>query len=108
MAMFHVGQKVVCVNGSAHANYSDIAAPVRGAVYTIREIVLSEAGNAHFLLVEIRNPARDGFLGQGLGYGRGEPRFHHNRFRPIVTRKTDISIFTEILRKHSSKQGADA
>jgi hypothetical protein len=88
--MFHVGQKVVCVDDSLSElrDLNEIL-PTRGTVYTIRAIV--RRGSLCFHLVEITNePYRyqDGF---------GEVSFKAYRFRPVVERKTDISIFTAML-----------
>lgn len=87
--MFHIGQKVVCVD--AATRHPDYPCDLRkGAIYTIRGF-------------------NDGYSVPGIGVlleeiqGRhwrpsGEERgYHPNRFRPVVERKTDISIFTRML-----------
>lgn len=92
---FHVGQKVVCVDGSEHSSCecSGAVMPVAGKIYTIREIRINpRSGIANFHLHEIHN---DLVLSEVDGLG--EPYFSSTRFRPIIERKTDISIFTAML-----------
>jgi hypothetical protein len=57
-------------------------APHKDGLYTIREFIEWEDGLG-LLLAEIANPICNGF----------EPRFDHESFRPLVERKTDISVF---------------
>jgi hypothetical protein len=88
--MIHVGQKVVCVDDSlSELRDVDEILPTKGKIYTIRAIVRRSSLGFH--LVEITNEPyryRDGF---------GELSFKASRFRPVVERKTDISIFTAML-----------
>ncbi len=95
--MFRVGQKVVCISGPIEAarGYNQEVQPAIGHVYTIRSIDDFDDAPPHMphfgvglLLEEITCPVHSGF---GL-----ECSFS-SRFRPIVERKTDISIFTEML-----------
>lgn len=81
---FRVGQKVVCIDDSI--NPCGLAAdyPVRGRVYTVRSI--HPDGDAIFL-IEVVNTL----------FGGMEPCFLNHRFRPVVERKTDVSIFKAIL-----------
>jgi hypothetical protein len=89
--MFHVGQKVVCVNDE----YQDIRCgdtPVkRGAIYTVRKC-FDFFGESGVLVEEICNPKDRGY--------------HGFRFRPVVERKTDIGFAHEILRKVTKKKTA--
>lgn len=90
---FHVGQKVVCVNDEPNffrvpgIRYLDRDFPLKnGKVYTI--IAITEEpidGSKRVLLAEIplRSEIDKGFCRQ--------------RFRPVVERKTDISIFQAML-----------
>lgn len=78
---FHVGQKVVCIddswtdlNGRPDCRPED---PRKGSVYEIASI----AEGVWLYLQEIPN---------GVGY-------ESCSFRPVVERKTDISIFTKML-----------
>lgn len=101
---FHVGQKVVCVdagdiNGFG-CRWMDDDAPTVGSVYTVTSIHADCTGDTVFHLVEIpRGPIARRQWGESAGY-------NVVRFRPVVERKTDISIFTAMLT--GSKIGADA
>lgn len=100
---WHVGMKVVCIADS-YRPWSAPAAgevpnlPRKGQVYTIRSF--HKSGN--LWLVEIRNKRRV------WRTGRHEYAFHPSRFRPVQPRKTDISLFHEILRKTTKKVGEPA
>lgn len=72
---FRVGQKVVCVDDA------DTAFVREGAVYTIVRV------HSPFVTLDRLDLPAAGSM-EGM-YGR--------RFRPVVERKTDISIFTELL-----------
>jgi hypothetical protein len=85
---FRVGQKVVCIDA------------------TDCELSLSE--NAIYTITSIRHPYLRVDCKPGLGiFGDEVARgYYSTRFRPIVERKTDISIFTRMLT--DKKIGADA
>jgi hypothetical protein len=93
---YHVGQKVVCIDGKFPSRKYKEAHPVEGQVYTIRALrsgVFPDGSNLTIYLKEIRNPKRlyrNGFT---------EVSFRIRRFRPLCTKKTDISIFTAMLNK---------
>lgn len=88
---FRVGQKVVCIHTFPQAEWTpEIAFPNKDAVYTIRAIIAYPAGEGA-LLREIKNPQVDTFA------GFVEPAFTVRAFRPLVERKTDISIFKKML-----------
>lgn len=94
MINFHVGQKVVCIGDDwcKADDYPAVIFPVKGSVYTVRDIDIDRYdGEAYLRFVEIVN------LAYRYRYYFGETVFHHEAFRPVVTRKTDISIFTDIL-----------
>lgn len=95
--MFRVGQKVVCVDARI-PRYPGVIPVAKGAIYTIRDSGPEPMAQGEWwvLLNEITNISAEG-LGE-LGYTAA-------RFRPIVERKTDISIFTRMLT--GQKQGAD-
>jgi len=102
---WYVGMKVVCVDDE----YSPLAEtvrkmgcrlPERGRVYTIDQIGPRD-GRIVIRLVELDNPRV-----KVPGYKKGPPVFAARRFRPVQTRKTDISIFTAML--HGTDQKADA
>lgn len=94
--MFRIGQKVVCVahfpreRRMAWATYAE-----KNQVYTVRGYVIRTDGVECLLLNEIHNPPRPSRIGI-VEFG-----FRANYFRPIVERKTDISVFVEILRRES-------
>jgi len=86
--MFRVGQKVVCVD----VRPSPIGRPpielTLNAVYTISHIAPPNFwGDIGLGFVEVES-VRDGFH---------SPEFSARRFRPVVDRPTDISIFTRML-----------
>lgn len=91
---FYVGQKVTrkiaapWVNVSTGAIAQGFSFPEPKRVYTIRAI--KDFGPSHgcgLTFVEIRNQPIEG----------EEPHFQGTCFRPVVERKTDISIFTAML-----------
>jgi hypothetical protein len=87
---FRVGQKVACIDADGADDLS------HGAIYTIKEILPvskrvwrgSWCTYAPILLVEAKPNS-------------GTVAFCPERFRPVVERETDITIFTEILRNAS-------
>jgi hypothetical protein len=97
MMAFRVGQKVINVKGSdGDAKIRDAAAsrPVRGEIVTIKTmnywphrektlLTFVEHDNSHLIGVHDLS----GF----------EPGFDAECFRPVVERKTDISIFEAML-----------
>lgn len=83
---FRVGQKVVCVNDGLVflLGTPDLK---RGQIYTVRKVYM----NTGDLMLRLENVS-SGWVA--------------TRFRPIVERNTDITVFTEILRK--TNIGVDA
>lgn len=95
---FRVGQKIVCINDDGFNDHRwCFNYPVKGEVYTVRELVTGPRGVPSIRLIEIKN--RVGFSDDGSM--RGEPCFTMRRFRPVVKKKTDIGFAHEILRKAS-------
>lgn len=97
---FRVGQKVVCIGKfpQSRLDLPFVTFPEFEQVYTVRANVLGHNGKTEapgILLLEIKN---------SIGPRGVEYNFHPTRFRPLVERKTDISIFTKMLKP----QGADA
>lgn len=94
---FRVGQKVVCIKPmsewtkDAHALGGFPFRPALNAVYTIRAVRLV-FGHPYLYLQEIHNPQNN-----WSEIGFAEPPFWAGMFRPIVERKTDISIFKKML-----------
>lgn len=90
---FRIGQKVVCIMPEWPGSQDVPNRPAFKEVYTIRAFV----PDGGLLLCEIHNPPMDHIEGYC------EPAWWPGRFRPVVERKTDISVFTEILRKATKK-----
>ena len=94
--MFEIGQKVVCIRGSQDNNITVLIwggyHVHEGEVYTIRGFAANpiDMTSPGVYLEEIINPS--GLLGDEVAY-------RMDRFRPIVEKKTDISVFTEMLNK---------
>ncbi len=92
---FRVGQKVVCIN--VGPNVSPLLTgvwipdgwradtPIINSVYTVDAIVGLPGNRTGLVLAEIKNTATWKFA------------FDMRRFRPIVERKTDISVFKRML-----------
>ena len=89
---FRVGQKVVCISGPARRDM--VTDPVVGDVYTVRGINKDQRGDIGIHLAEIVNRPRRII---SLGGEIREPGFFAYHFRPVVQRKTDISIFKAML-----------
>lgn len=84
---FRIGQKVVCVDeprGLIRPPW--VAHPKQNQVYTIR--AYRDDPVPSVLLHEIRSM---------IGWDGAEAGFWEERFRPVVTTKTDISCFTALL-----------
>lgn len=104
--MFEVGQKVVCVEAEASCKYMppgiisnrDLDELAEGAVYTIRKIGVVY-GDLCVWLDEITRP-------EHVFWG-GEAPYDARRFRPVVERKTDISVFTAMLHRAPADLLAD-
>jgi hypothetical protein len=98
---FRVGQKVVCVRDDC-AREDGVIELVKGQIYTIRWCGLDGDGRTSWSCVRLDEIFRDASV---LGYRNNiDCPFAANRFRPIVERKTDISIFTRML----TPEGVDA
>lgn len=89
---FYVGQKVVCVDAGIGKLSMRKANLEEGAVYTISKVI-DWFGHVGLHLVEAKPlPGYSGFAAE--------------RFRPIVERKTDISIFKAMLNHSKQEVGA--
>lgn len=89
MSNFRVGQKVVCIDSSGYAK----GILHRGDIYDIIEM------SPHPEIIRV-NAWADHFVG-GNGWFK-------SRFRPLVSRKTDISLFKEILAGTRQPEGVEA
>lgn len=87
--MLRAGQKVVCVDDKPMPGYVFAPGfkPHKGRVYTVKRVFINYRGHPSVDLFELENK-------NNIGY-------RTFRFRPITERKTDISVFTEILDKVS-------
>ncbi len=99
---FHVGQKVVCVGddlASVPEGYvllTPLVLPVKGKIYTVRSIEIGLVrGEACLRLEEIEDQTAE-VLAEGELW-EIEIVFDASYFRPLVERKTDISVFKEML-----------
>lgn len=93
---FCVGRKVVCISDDWIANHlatmmGDLM-PIKDKVYTIRDIT-TDGDNVGLRLKEIRNPKRQ------YVSGFEETAFTSKAFRPLLDKKTDISVFQKILNR---------
>lgn len=95
---FRVGQKVVCVEAGPIQGQSIRSRWYRGeeifegTIYTVRRCFLDIDGDWIVWLEEVaRTPRSRELFDEDIGYNAC-------RFRPVVERPTDISIFTKILR----------
>lgn len=95
--MFYVGQKVVCVDDAVTSSRrgwfsAPNVKPTIGKVYTVRAVGESVEG---FLGLRLHELNLCGKRGDGLFFI--DNFYRASRFRPVVERKTDISIFKKIL-----------
>lgn len=97
-----VGSRVVCVETFSASPYAETL-PVKGEVYTIREVAWCglECG-VH--LREIENPVRE------YMHGWSEAYFSIDGFRPLITRsqEQDVALFAPLLDTSRAREGADA
>ena len=97
--MFQVGQKVVCIKDEdAFAPWNW---PKKGEIYTIRAIGECTPAQTYWwgknVVVWVNEVVNSpDASGQEPGFGQG-------RFRPLVERKTDISIFEKLLNPANHK-----
>lgn len=104
MSAFHVGQKVVCVDAAGTHLYG-IVELVQGEVYEIEWIGFYDAPKWPYpdlLCVRLRGVRRKPVMPLDSPL---DP-FRAARFRPVVERKTDIAIFTEMLTPTKAKERA--
>lgn len=88
---FHVGQKVECVD-DASLNSLDEQEIVKGSIYIVRWVGMASGRTREFYGLKLQGVTR-----------QDDQAFLAERFSPIVEKKTDISIFTEILDRENAK-----
>jgi hypothetical protein len=103
--MFWIGQKVVCINdgdieglpGATGLWYDDEAIH-KGRIYTISGVLPDPVYPDRIIvtLFEVKRRTNCYSIAAYLGYAI-------ERFRPLVEKKTDISIFTELLNSVNHK-----
>lgn len=87
---FRVGQKVACIKAASIIPYIRPHDTVNGRIYTVRDVYACPAtGKPALRFEEHINPIHPTY-GVECGY-------FAERFRPVVERKTSISIFTQML-----------
>ena len=89
MISFHVGQKVVCIDGQPSSELTKGGwCPRTGGIYTVRSVFAWN--DARYLrLEEYRHTGSEGPW--------GENGWDASRFRPVAKRKTSIEIFKAML-----------
>jgi len=86
--MFRVGQKVVCVDASPITPGSIFTGAQEGGIYTVRWVGPYEDEPC----IRLQETQRDCWV-----RGVRDLPYRSCRFRPLVERKTDISIFKALL-----------
>src|SRR5690349_16331156 len=102
--MFYVGQKVVCVDASVEGyGHGRLDHPHRlheGEIYVVRKVGFSpQFGEDDILVLWLEGVTRINMFEQDVGYAAA-------RFRHLVERKTDISIFTDMLKPKTERVSA--
>lgn len=96
--MWYIGQKVVCVSDVWLADPAiNESFPVKDNVYTIAEIrhVGKKFYPFGFIFFELNNP----YCYKNEVTGELKPvNFNSLNFRPLLDKKTDITVFTDILK----------
>jgi hypothetical protein len=89
-----IGTTVVCIDDDWQTINPGVRYPYKGEILTVREIERGREPHTANLIglyfVEIVNP-----MMMYYGYMSAEQSFESSSFRPV--RKTDISVFTELL-----------
>ena len=89
---FRPGQKVVCISPTGVDSWRMINCPIKGNIYHVRGY-RPGTSSALWLVELVNSPV-----------GLDEPTFFDRRFRLVVEKKTDISIFTKLLNDANNKQ----
>jgi len=100
--MFRVGQKVVCVE--PHDNPPASGGVIEGKIYTIRELGLTQDGAPGVRVCGLKLSSGPGEIGCISLRPFVDVFMKQTRFRPIVSRKTDISCFTVLLNPSKERE----
>lgn len=97
--MWYTGQKIVCIEGgdfwvrALNGRSHKLLLPVTtGAIYTVRDLFIAQDGTECLRVFEVVNEKLN-VIGRGLW----EPGYRASRFRPLVSRPTDISELRKLL-----------
>jgi hypothetical protein len=98
--MFHVGQKVVCVDASVTYSWAPGAEIIEGAVYTVRGLGLDVTGQPGLRLHEVELTGPFGHVSNGP---YKDKCYRATRFRPVIERKTNtgFAVLEEIRNRES-------
>jgi hypothetical protein len=99
---YHVGQRVVCVDG--RKIFGRPCPLILRKIYIISAVSF-ERGNFDGVIGSFHVVSVHG-VKSFYERGRQHPWFAASRFRPLVTRQTDISCFTAILNGHRISEDA--
>ena len=96
---FTVGQKVVCIDALTNSRTIKLPELEEGGVYTIRKIGVQEIPDVFEpeLSVWLEGVTREVLSSKDLSIICDDFGFRPSRFRPVVERKTDISVFKAML-----------
>lgn len=94
---FTIGQKVVCVDHMNNSKTSKLPEIQKGRTYKIREIGIQEVEGVGIFDDEITLWLEGISRPYKTPSGAADIGFRCSRFRPVVERKTDISIFKAML-----------
>lgn len=104
--MFRVGMKVECVDASVSWGHPTGSELEEGRIYEVRAVGLATSGALGLRLHEVVLSSEPGHIGNISGQPFVDAFYRASRFRPVVSRKTDISLLTAMLTP--SKQEIDA
>ena len=94
---FYRGQKVVCIDDVAKTEWPRNGVLVKGRAYIGREVGINVIGEPGLRLYGLELTSEPGTIGFYSLKPFRDNFYRADRFRPIVSRKTDISVFTKLL-----------
>lgn len=101
MSNFRIGQKVVCIDDDStpppeFVVLSHVEHPKKGMIYTVKEFQIAAVSGLPCMLVE-EIPDQIAILLHEGELCSARVLFRQNQFRPLVRRKSDISVFKSML-----------